>query len=193
MKLNIFILIVSLIIGLSSSVIADDSLWSEKVADLFADESRKFVVGDIVTVIIQEDANAIQSANTSASQDSKAEAESGVGIFEFFKAFSFNYSDEGSANGSVQRSGTLEADITTQVVDILPNGSLGIVGSKMIKMNGEEQIIKLSGIIRPEDISKENTIYSKKVADASIEYEGKGVVSDKQRPGLFERIFNWLF
>jgi flagellar L-ring protein precursor FlgH len=70
-----------------------------------------------------------------------------------------------------------------------------IRGSRHVRLNNEDQIIVLSGIIRPEDISQDNTILSSFVADAKIEYFGKGVVSDEQRPGWLARILNviWPF
>lgn len=189
---SILFMSILIIFSLSLIVNADNSLWSDKAADIYQDR-QEFKIGDIITVLIEESADAVQSANTSTSQESNVEAGPGLGIFEFIKAFSFDYSDEGSADGQTQRSGTLRADITTQITEILPSGNFRIVGTKKIKINGEEQIIKLTGIIRPEDISLSNTISSKKVAEASIEYEGKGPVAEKQKPGLLERIFNWLF
>ena len=190
-KLKTMIILFSLLL-ISFSVSADGSLWSDNAADMYKDRPE-YEIGDIITVVIQEDANAVQSANTSTSQESEIEAGSGIGIFDFIKAFGLSFSDGGSANGQTERSGTLQADITTQISEVMSNGNLKILGLKKIKINGEEQIIKLSGIIRPEDITIDNTISSKKVAEARIEYEGKGIVADKQNPGLIERIFNFIF
>ena len=78
------------------------------------------------------------------------------GIFDFLRSFGFSYADDDDAQGQTQRAGSINADITTLVVDILENGNLQIEGTKKIKVNGEEQIIKLSGIVRREDITKEN-------------------------------------
>lgn len=79
------------------------------------------------------------------------------------------------------------------MVDILDNGNLQIEGSKKIKVNGEEQVINLSGIVRQEDISKDNTVPSWKIANVSIDIEGEGIIAEKQRPNLFQRILNWIF
>ncbi len=190
-KFLIFMLIIS-IISFANVVSADNSLWSDKAAGKYEDRPD-YQAGDIITVVIEEDANAVQSANTSTSQSSSIEAQAGTGFFDFLKAFGVGYSDQGSADGETQRSGILEADITTQIEEVLDNGNLRIIGSKKIKINGEEQIIKLSGIIRPEDVQLDNEISSQKVADASIEYEGRGPVADKQEPGIFEKILNFFF
>ena len=188
----VFTLSLIFIFAMSISVSANNSLWTDDAAGKYEDRPE-YEAGDIITVLIEEDANAVQSANTSTSQSSSIEAEAGSGLFDFLKAFGLGYSDQGSADGETQRSGTLEADITTQVEEVLDNGNLRIIGSKKIKINGEEQIIKLSGIIRVEDINLDNTVSSQKVADASIEYEGKGIVSEKQEAGIFEKIMNFFF
>ena len=60
-------------------------------------------------------------------------------------------------------------------------------------INNEKQIISISGIVRPEDILPDNTILSSYIADAQIEYTGKGVISDKQFPGWGRRIFDWIW
>ena len=187
----ILVLIIS-IISFANVVSADNSLWSDEAAGKYEDRPD-YQAGDIITVVIEEDANAVQSANTSTSQSSSVEAQAGTGLFDFLQAFGIGYSDQGSADGETQRSGTLEADITTQVEEVLNNGNLRIIGTKKIKINGEEQIIKLSGIIRPEDIQLDNRIMSEKVAEASIEYEGRGPVSAKQETGFFEKILNFFF
>lgn len=189
--LLVTLIIFSLVI-VSNTVYANNSLWSDEAAGKYEDRPD-YQAGDIITVLIEEDANAVQSANTSTSQSSSIEAQAGTGLFNFIKAFGLGYSDQGSADGQTQRSGTLEADITTQVEEVLDNGNLRIIGSKKIKINGEEQIIKLSGIIRPEDIKLDNEVSSQKVADASIEYEGRGPVAEKQEPGLFEKVLNFFF
>ena len=73
------------------------------------------------------------------------------------------------------------------------NGNLVIDGSKVVEINEEKEIIKITGIVRPEDIGTNNTIYSYKISDANITYSGKGVADRGRRPGIFARIFNVLF
>jgi len=191
-KFFLVLLVIVSIVLISSTIYADNSLWSDEAAGKYEDRPD-YQSGDIITVLIEEDANAVQSANTSTSQSSSVEAQAGTGLFDFIKNFGLGYSDQGSADGQTQRSGTLEADITTQVEEVLDNGNLRITGTKKIKINGEEQIIKLSGIIRPEDIQLNNEISSQKVADAGIEYEGAGPIADKQEPGIFGKILNFFF
>jgi flagellar L-ring protein precursor FlgH len=188
----IMVFSLTLLLTLPVAATGNNSLWSNEAADMYEDRPE-YEVGDIITVIINEDASAVQSANTNTSQSSSVEGEAGSGIFGFLKAFGLGYSDQGSAEGETQRTGTLEADITTQINEIMPNGNYQILGNKNIKINGEQQVIKLRGIIRAEDITLDNTISSQKVARADIEYEGQGVVADKQEPGIFKKVLNWFF
>jgi flagellar L-ring protein precursor FlgH len=177
---------------LISPVILAESLWNENSADLYHDYPE-YEVGDIITVVIEEDASAIQSANSDTSQNSSYNAEEGTGFLDFIPFFDFNYSDSETADGETQRSGTLEADITTQVAEITANGNLKIRGTKKVKINGEIQTIVLAGTIRPKDINFDNEVSSKRVSNANIEYEGEGTVGDKQQPGVLTRLFNFIF
>lgn len=189
----IFLLTILAILFLSVFASASNSLWSDNFVDIYREKEREFEIGDIITVIIEENTAAVSSANTSVSQGSSVNAGAGFGIFDFLRSFGFSYADDDDAQGQTQRAGSINADITTLVVDILENGNLQIEGTKKIKVNGEEQIIKLSGVVRREDITKENTVPSWKIANASIELEGKGFITEKQRPNLFQRILNWIF
>lgn len=190
LKHRLFLLLV-FVISLTSTVLGS-SLWSEDMADVYEDRPD-YTIGDIVTVLIEEDSSAVQSANTQSNQESEVGASPGIGIFNFIKAFSLGYSDQDSADGQTQRQGILEASITAQIIERLPNGNLKIIGQKKIKVNNEEQTIKLDGIIRPGDISLDNKISSQKVANASIEFDGKGDVAHKQKTGVLSWLFGWLF
>ena len=101
--------------------------------------------------------------------------------------------DQLTAGGSTTRGSSLTTKMTTRVVEELPNGILKIEGKQNITVNGEEQEIVVSGLIRTQDISPDNTILSTYVADAEISFKGAGVLGDKQEPGLLTRLFNWLF
>ncbi|MFW5972276.1 MAG: flagellar basal body L-ring protein FlgH [Bacillota bacterium] len=192
-KINKIVFILIIMIFLLNTTTGAISLWSEESANIYKSKEKVFVPGDVVTIIIEETSDAVQSANTSLSQGSSVDGGGGLGLFSFLETFGFNYSDQDDSEGQTQRSGTLNADITTQIVEVMDNGNLKIEGTKTIKINGEKQVINLSGVIRPGDINEENNVSSQKVANASIDFEGKGVVSEKQRPNIFQRILNWIF
>jgi flagellar L-ring protein precursor FlgH len=83
--------------------------------------------------------------------------------------------------------------MTAQVIQVLPNGRLVIEGSRQVRVNNENQLINVHGVIRIEDIDTTNTILSTSIAEARIELSGEGIVSDKQRPGWFTRILDWVW
>lgn len=191
MKLRL-LLIIFIIVSVSVTVAADNSLWGKEMGDMYEDRPD-FNSGDVITVIINENASAIQSANTDTEQSSEVKTDPGSGWLDIFKGFGFGYSDSNDAQGQTKRTGTLEASITTQVVEKMGNGNLKIEGEKEIKINNEKQIIKLSGLVRPEDINLNNEISSQKVAEASIEYNGQGPITHKQKSGWLGWLFGWLF
>ena len=194
------------------------SLWQARSSfnGLFIDTKARNV-GDIVTVKIDESAQASNKANTETERSSGLEA----GIDKLFgfedwwqdeilpevgskwpKIDPFgNPSVKGSlksdfkGDGETSRSGSLEAFITCRVVDVMANGNLKIVGTREVMVNHENQLIILSGTIRPRDISDRNVILSTFVADAKIAYSGSGVVDDRQRPGWLANLLNnvWPF
>jgi flagellar L-ring protein precursor FlgH len=96
-------------------------------------------------------------------------------------------------SGATQREGKLTASLTAIVKDVLPNGNLVIQGSRSTVVNNEEQYMTLTGIVRPEDIGRDNMVLSSQIADARITFGGIGVVADKQRSGWGTWVFDWLF
>ena len=200
------------------SVGNDGSLWQVRSSlnGMFIDTKARNV-GDIVTVEIDESAKASNQANTETERTSSLEAgiEKLFGLEDWWtnqilpktgndfpKIDPFgNPSVKGSlkskfaGDGATTRSGTLSAFITCRVVDVMPNGNLKIVGTREVMVNNENQLIILSGIIRPRDISDENVIMSTFISDAKIAYSGSGIVDDRQRPGWLANLLNnvWPF
>lgn len=189
----------------------EGSLWVGETSksSLFYDTRAKGI-GDIVTIKVSESSKGTKSAKTDTSRDSSTSA----GITDFFGApldFGLNklYGSRGGfsptvgadssssfkGDGSTSRSSLLEADITARISELLPNGNFLIEGRREIVVNDEEQIMVLRGVIRPEDISSSNVIYSTYIADARIEYTGEGILADRQSPGWFTRILDkvWPF
>jgi flagellar L-ring protein precursor FlgH len=85
--------------------------------------------------------------------------------------------------------------MTATVTNVLPNGNLMIQGMREVVLNDEQQIIVLTGIVRPQDVSQDNTVLSTYIANARIEYTGSGVVTERQSPGWADRILTtvWPF
>ncbi|MFW6381876.1 MAG: flagellar basal body L-ring protein FlgH [Bacillota bacterium] len=188
----LFSLVIVIVLFTGIVVQANNSLWSEEQTSMYRDK-EDYNVGDLVTVLIEEDASAVQSAVSDSNKGSDLDVGAGSGILSFLNPFSFGYSGSDSADGSTERTGTLQADITVTIEEVLENGNFKIAGDKNIKINDETQAIKLTGIIRPSDIKADNTIESELVSDPEIEYEGKGIIGDKQDRGIISKIFNFIF
>jgi flagellar L-ring protein precursor FlgH len=177
---------------------SEGSLWPSTVSfGLFADLKARNV-GDNVTINIVESASASKNATTSTARNSDIEASwsgvlsklSGDWVGSDQKAAFANSFD---GKGETTRKSSLNAYITAQVIQVLPNGNLAIHGSRQVQVNNENQFINIQGVVRPEDISSNNIVLSTFIADAKIELSGRGVVSDKQRVGWLTRILDWVW
>ncbi len=193
---------------------SEGSLWRGK-ASLFEDKKARRI-NDLVTIIINETTSAQKKASTSSSRDSSTNY--GLDTFfgmnndfniqnlplinGFYKAGNvFSPSVKGTAksdfkgDGDTQRTGRITGTITAKVVEVLPNGNLVIESRKEIFVNNEKEILVLRGIIRPDDISQNNTILSQYVADAQIFLVGEGTLGDKQSQGWLVRFLDkiWPF
>ena len=189
-----------------SRPISPGSLYTGDEGNWIADLRARHV-GDIVTVVIREKASASKVSSTETAKDTGVSASIPT-FFGFEKVVQENNPNLDPANliaaqfknnfkgsGKTTRKEDLLATLTTQVIQIYPNGNMKIRGGKSVVVNNENQIIYLTGIIRPFDISAANEVDSSKILNARIAYTGKGVISDKQRPGWLTRIIDrvWPF
>ncbi len=185
---------------------ASDSglLWGETTSNVFED-ARSRGLGDVVIVSIEEAADANGGASTKTSRKSNVEGgiNNFMGAVEKFAKKHPNldtsamvkamFSSSFEGDGETKRQGSLNATIPCQVKQVMPNGDLFIEGTKAIQINAEETHLYLSGVVRPFDIDMANTVSSGRILDARIDFSGRGVVSDKQRPGLLHRGLDHVF
>lgn len=170
------------------------SLWSDAGAAVNMYGDRKaHAVGDTITVIINENSSANRVGAAANAKTSTTSMNAGLGIFSGLTAASAGNSDAFKANGSIVNSNNVNARMTAQVIEVKPNGSLMISGTQSIKQNGEEQKITVSGIVRGEDITTDNTVLSSSIGDAKIKVDGNGPIAGKQRQGILSQLFNFLF
>ncbi len=188
--------------------LSEGSLYIDR-ASLFEDR-RARRLNDLVTVLIMEQVSGSKKAETSTSRDSSMDAT----VEKFFgiplnlnlnnlygRGNTFSPSVKGSSksqlkgSGETTREGSVKGTITARVVDVLPNGNLVIESRKEITVNFEKQVLVLQGVIRPEDISPQNTIESTRIADAKIFLVGEGVVDVNQKPGWLSLLLQkiWPF
>jgi flagellar L-ring protein precursor FlgH len=154
-------------------------------------------VGDLLNVILTENTNASKSASTSVTKDST------VGV-DFTRLDIFGHSVEPSNNllgteaeanrqfdgeGDSAQSNRLTGQISVTVIEVLPNGNLVVQGEKWLGLNQGEEYVRLRGIVRPIDISANNTVLSTQVGDVQIYYGGTGAVADSNAMGWVMRFF----
>ena len=162
---------------------------------LFEDQRARFV-GDILTIQISEQINAAQANSMSASRSDSTSIDVPL-IQGFFggsrdlramnasASSSKDFSGDGASSASNKFTGTL----TVTVSEILPNGNLFVVGEKQIGTNREVEFLKFSGVINPVTIGVGNVVPSSKVADARMEYRGKGTLDSATAMGWLSRFF----
>ncbi|PIQ37297.1 MAG: flagellar basal body L-ring protein FlgH [Lysobacterales bacterium CG17_big_fil_post_rev_8_21_14_2_50_64_11] len=178
----------------------DGSLFSAASSrELFADRKAR-LVGDILTINLTERTQASKSSSTSTTKDDSVD----VGAPTLFGkettlngrplSFGLNSAREFTGEGQSSQSNQLSGQITVTVAQRLRNGALLVRGEKLLNINQGHEMVRISGIVRPEDIAQDNTVSSSRVADARIAYTGRGTLADANSQGWLARFFNskWM-
>lgn len=158
--------------------------------NLFSDD-KAHNIGDIVTIKVYENISGQGSTNTKSSRNNDMDLSFPSATIMDKKipnktsVFALKQSSKNSFKGSgdTKRQAKLVATISARVIKVYPNGNLYIKGRKIIKINDDIQILKISGIVKPMDISQDNSIESSKISDMYVEYNGQGFMADTQSPG----------
>lgn len=164
---------------------------------LFEDRRARFV-GDVLTVQIQEKTSARQKSDTAINRDGKLEAS--VGALPLFSLNSFARAKaSGASSNSVNGKGETGSDntfvgtITVTVVEVLPNGNLLVTGEKQVGINQNVDVMRFSGVVNPVSVLPNNVVSSTQIADARLEYRGRGDIDRAQTTGWLSRFFlSWL-
>lgn len=166
---------------------------------LFADlKARR--VGDVLTIVLNESTNASKSATTKTSKTSavtdtgplifgRSITTKGVPVLDTTLSGATSFDGEGSSS----QGNSLVGSLTVTVVEVEANGNLLVQGDKSLRLNQGDEFIHISGVVRPADVSTNNTVTSDKIADARISYSGKGVIANSNRMGWLSRFFNSVF
>jgi flagellar L-ring protein precursor FlgH len=190
-------LMAALMVTMPAGIAAADSLYTEGPNENPTAFYRPYLgVGNLITVIVTENNNAESGASTNRSKDSRLRTDWDFGtlIPRIVKnSTDLRGRDEFKGEGITSRNGKLTMDVTARIEEVLPNGTLRIVGTKRIRVNDEETEITIRGIIRSMDITPDNHIDSSRVADMEVDFKGTGPVAAKATPGILTRLFNWLF
>jgi flagellar L-ring protein precursor FlgH len=189
--------------GWSGSVACPDSLWKDGQARPLVSDKRALAVGDILSILVQENNSATKDSNTKTSK--KSDVDASIAAFLYspgasslltqkgqMPALKYSAKNDFDGGGKINNSERILARVAVQVAEVLPNQNLVIEGRRRTSFSGESQEIVLRGVVRPADILPNNTLYSYNVADATIQFVSKGTVSDAQRKGWFTKLWDKL-
>lgn len=182
----------ALLLVMSAPAVAQhaESLIDADSYRALAVDKRAYRIGDLVTVQVLEATRARSQAATDAA--------SSVGLSGGLSSPSTDYdasialSGRNAGGAQTTRTGELRAQVSVQVVDVVAPDLLRIQGEQGIVVNGERQRIRLSGLVRRDDISSDNLVLSNRIANADLELVGAGVVSESQRQSVLYRVAKWL-
>ncbi|WP_018983451.1 flagellar basal body L-ring protein FlgH [Salinimonas chungwhensis] len=177
-------------------IVEDGSLFKPYMANSLYSDVTARRVGDIITVTLRENTNATKSAGTTTSKETGVDVQPIIGLGgnpiniggETIQ-LGVNAASEFAGDAQANQRNSLSGAISVTVVDVLPNQNLVIRGEKWLTLNQGDEYIRLTGIIRPADISPENQIVSTKVANARIQYSGTGSFARAQEKGWLTQFF----
>jgi flagellar L-ring protein FlgH len=195
------ILIAIVLLILRAVAARGESLWRDAgPPSMFADK-RATAIGDVLTILVQESNTSSKDNSTKTAKQAAVDASIDTFMYSpgasslFTKggqlpALKYSMTGNFDGGGKINNSERITARIAVRVIDVLPNRNLVIEGTRETSFGGETQTAVLRGVVRTEDVAANNTIFSYNVADATISYVSKGVVSDSQRKGWFTRIWD---
>lgn len=151
--------------------------------------------GDILTIVVDEQTAAREQVSNTATSNRGLQADLGANVSEAArigpnKGFSTGLNNNSREVGDASRQGNLTAVLSVRVDSIEPNGIVHIHGSKKVSVDGREQQVSVEGVVRPEDVTPQNTVYSDRIADAVITYKGKKI---GPRTGIIGKILSILW
>lgn len=173
-----------------ASPAAAQNLYAEGNWPAMASDRRATAIGDTITVVIQQSSEASNSTQNSSRKST--DVGGGLRAGGIDEGGQLNFGGGYTGRGEIRRSERMVAQLSVTIEGVLPNGDYRILGRQVMRVNGEDTVIMVRGRIRPDDIRSDNTILSSRIADAEIDYNGKGFVSRSAKPGLLNRLFSLL-
>ncbi|MBH8579897.1 flagellar basal body L-ring protein FlgH [Bisbaumannia pacifica] len=174
--------------------VANGSIYQERrgYQPLFEDR-RPRMVGDILTIVLDEEVSASKNARTNADRNGSASLELDTlpDALETLAEYGFDLSgtSDFDGGGGSQANNSFTGTITVSVLEVMNNGNLRVRGEKQIAINQGTEFIRFSGVVNPRTITAQNSVPSTQVADARIEYVGDGYINEAQHMGWLQRFF----
>lgn len=185
------LLAVAMLAGISHA----QDMRSNAGRSLFSDV-KAARVGDAVMVLVVENTSAVNDARTSTSRGTdlgvNANVSTGSGSGTDISA-GIGTDNQFKGEGTTSNNGSVRSKISARVDSVFANGNLAISGSRSITINGEEQKLQISGVVRPADIMADNAVFSFNISDAKIVVQGDGSLTTVQEPGLITKFLRLLF
>ena len=173
------------------------SIYNAETALPLFETPRARHVGDIITVVLVEKTDAQKRATTIGQKNDKINIANATFLGRpialgsgYSMDFNLNAQRQLNAGGQEVQNNKLAGSISVTVAKVLANGDMMVQGEKWVKINQGDEFIRLSGIIRPQDIRPDNTLYSDRIANARIAYGGTGQLNDMNAQGWISR-FLW--
>jgi flagellar L-ring protein FlgH len=195
--LGVFVALVLALVLLVSNA-RGESLWpaaGQPARSMFADR-KAAGKGDIITIIVAESAVAQSSQSKSASRESTVQdavarfVYPGLGTHKGqLPGLGFSGSSSYSGGGDVSNSQSLSARAAVTVIDVLPNGNLVLEGVRVVTFSGETQYFVLRGIVRADDLARDNSVISTNIADARVEFHAEGSLTEAQKRGWLAKVY----
>lgn len=178
-----------------------DSLWTPGISRNVCADKKAQMVGDILTVLIQENNGATRNNATTTSKKASLAAAVTSALYPTsasglltkkgsLPAINYSSDAEFTGSGSINNAETITAQVAVRVVDVLPNGNMVIEGTLRTAFSGEKQDAIVRGTVRPDDVMANNTLYSYNIADATLQFISKGTITDAQRKGWFTKVWD---
>ncbi len=162
-------------------------------------DTKAHRVGDIISVSLEESTSASKKAGTSMSKENSVDygqmniAGRNVHLGKYTPTMNVSNSQDFSGSGNASQSNSLSGQISVSVVRVLANGNLQVQGEKWLMLNNGNEYVRVTGLVRPEDINSDNTVSSQRIANARIQYGGTGDLASTQERGWLSRFFNSVF
>lgn len=183
-------LLVLLVLGIISSHTWAVNLFDEQLYRPLIADRKATLPGDVLTVLVLETSNAQTGADLSSRKNINTKVSAGYNGDEY--AVNFGVTGKGNIAAQTGRNGKIKAALTVRIKQVFPNSTYLVEGLQLITINGEQQRILLRGIVRPEDISPQNTVLSTRLAQAHITYAGAGSVSNSQTRNYIYKVLSFI-
>ena len=195
MKTTVIAILLSVMTFPVSSQSLSGRPGTDESTSMFEDRRapRASRVGDILPILVMESTSATNTSLLDTEKEAALNWTSPGGLKIPGFGLTGSASNEYEGEGTTSRSQSIQARVSVHVVDVRPNGDLVIEGSRVIDINGESEVIYLSGSINPYILPASNIVESFRVANLQVSYKGKGVLTEGARPGFLIRFVNWLF